>query len=537
MFKRLSSLSLNMSPHGLAFRTRSYCSLSGEPCSLRRVVIRSMLVLLLSLIFDLAIQRPVLAYDDVHSSVVKILATRRLPDMLRPWTKKSPQEISGSGVVIEGNRILTNAHIVAFASQIYVQPFQSAEKFAARVVAEAPGVDLAVLELEDVSFFQIYPSLPLAEKLPRAKDTVNVYGYPVGGKEQSVTEGIVSRIEYSNMYYNVLGLRIQIDAALNPGNSGGPAINDEKIVGLVFSKIKEAESVGYLIPVEEIKMFLNDITDGTYEGQPRIRGVSFQTCENDALRDWLGIQKDITGIMVTRVRSRDPDFQLKLWDLVTHLGQHPIDSEGHVRVHGDLRLPAFYFVPRLVNDGKVEMTVIRNGQTRKMQVPVCVDSKGLTPFKGNEYPRYFIYGPLVFTPVTYLFVRAIPPRLQHYLTEIGSPIVTRRTDSIRFEEEELVALAPPMFPHRITKGYDPRTFGVVSHVNDLTIKNLPHLVKTLRESKEEYVTFRFANLRTEMLVFHRQEIETTTAEILRDNGIRYQYSKDLRSIWEEATDN
>ena len=504
---------------------------------MKSAAIRSILVLLLSLIFNLAIQLPVLAYDDVQSSVVKILATRRLPDMLRPWTKKSPQEVSGSGVVIEGNRILTNAHVVAFANQIYIQPFQSAEKFVARVVAEAPGIDLALLELEDVSFFQIYPSLPMAENLPRAKDTVNVYGYPVGGKEQSVTEGIVSRIEYSKMYYDVLGLRIQIDAALNAGNSGGPAINDEKIVGLVFSKIKEAENVGYLIPVEEIKMFLDDITDGTYEGQPRIRGVNFQTCENDALRDWLGIGDDTTGIMVTRVRSRDPDFPLKLWDLVTHLGQHPIDSEGHVRAHGDLRLPAFYLVPQLFKEGQVEMTVIRHGQMRKIKMPVSEHSNRLIRFNGHEYPRYFIYGPLVFTPVNYLFVRAIPPRLQYYLTEIDSPIITRRTDLIRFEGEELVALAPPMFPHRITKGYDPRAFGVVSHVNDIAINNLPHLVETLRECKDEYVTFRFANLRTEMLVFHRQEIEATTAEILRDNGIRYQYSKDLRSIWEDTTGN
>ena len=61
---------------------------------------------------------------------------------------------------------------------------------------------------------------------------MNVYGYPIGGKEQSVTEGIVSRIEYSRMYYDVYGLRIQIDAALNAGNSGGPAISNKKIVGL-----------------------------------------------------------------------------------------------------------------------------------------------------------------------------------------------------------------------------------------------------------------------------------------------------------------
>ncbi len=284
-------------------------------------------------------------------------------------------------------------------------------------------------------------------------------------------------------------------------------------------------------------MFLNDITDGTYEGQPMIRGVSFQTCENDALRDWLGIQNDTTGITVTRVRNRDPDFPLKLWDIVTHLGRRLIDSEGHVRVHGDLRLPAFYLVPRVVNDGKVEMTVIRNGRTRKIEVPVSVDSKRLIRFNGHEYSRYFIYGPLVFTPVTYLFARAISPRLQHYLMGIDSPVVTRRTDLIDFEGEELVALVPPMFPHRITKGYDPRAFGVISHVNDLAIKNLSHLVETLRESKDEYITFRFASLGTEMLVFRRQKIEDITAEILRDNGIRYQYSKDLLTIWEKTTGN
>src|SRR5574341_1006298 len=89
-----------------------------------------------------------------------------------------------------------------------------------------PGMDLAVLKLDDEAFFDNRGTLPFAEELPRVKDNINVYGYPTGGTELSVTQGIVSRIEYTDYYYQATGLRIQVDAALNFGNSGGPAVSD-----------------------------------------------------------------------------------------------------------------------------------------------------------------------------------------------------------------------------------------------------------------------------------------------------------------------
>jgi S1-C subfamily serine protease len=85
------------------------------------------------------------AQDSIRDLVVKIHAIHHTPDLLRPWSKNSPQQIKGSGVVIEGKRILTNAHVVKYASQIYVQPNQSATHIPARVEALTPGMDLAVL--------------------------------------------------------------------------------------------------------------------------------------------------------------------------------------------------------------------------------------------------------------------------------------------------------------------------------------------------------------------------------------------------------
>ena len=69
----------------------------------------------------------------VENSVVKIFATVRYPDPYEPWTKSSPEEVTGSGVVIEGKRILTNAHVVNYASQVQIQANQAGDKISATV--------------------------------------------------------------------------------------------------------------------------------------------------------------------------------------------------------------------------------------------------------------------------------------------------------------------------------------------------------------------------------------------------------------------
>jgi S1-C subfamily serine protease len=198
--------------------------------------------------------RPAFAQDDdakVRSSVVKITASTRTADMFRPWTKNSPQEVTGSGVVISGNRILTNAHVVNFASQILVQPDRSSDKLPAKVVALAASIDLAVLKLDDAEFFEKHPALPQQKQLPKIQQTVFAYGYPEGGMDLSITRGIVSRLEYAESSQVTEGLRIQIDAAINPGNSGGPAVAEGHMIGLVFSKLQQADNIGYIIPMEE----------------------------------------------------------------------------------------------------------------------------------------------------------------------------------------------------------------------------------------------------------------------------------------------
>jgi len=486
----------------------------------------------------LAIQPSILnAQDDIRDLVVKIHAVHHTPDVvLRPWTKNSPQQVKGSGVVIEGKRILTNAHVVRYASQIYVQPNQSAERISARVEAITPSMDLAILKLDDESFFDKRGTILLAEELPRVKDTVNVYGYPTGGSELSVTQGIVSRIEYTEYYYQTSGLRIQVDAALNFGNSGGPAVSNGKLVGLVFSLIQNAQSIGYLIPVEEIQLFLNDIVDGKYDGKPQLYDY-LQTVENEALRQRLGLPAGVTGVMVTEPYRQDPNYPLQEWDVITKIGNTPIDSEGKVAVRYDLRLSALYLVQKLAKDGYVDITVFRDGKLTPMKLPVQSHRDLVMPYLLNGTPRYFILGPLVFSQATQDYVERTSAQRPLPASQQNSPLVTRRYDKPRFDGEELVVVTSPMFPHRITKGYDDPERFVLSEVNGQRVKSLQHLVQLLRDDTQSQITLKFARAsrRThETMVFNRAELLESTAKIIEENGIRYPYSPDLRPLWEKS---
>ena len=224
--------------------------------------------------------------NSVENSVVKVFATVRYPDPFKPWTKEPPTEVTGSGVIIPGKRILSNAHLVAYAGQVQVQANQAGDKISATVEAFAPGIDLAVLKLEDETLFDTHPPLAFAPSLPEIKDAVMVYGYPQGGSSLSITKGIVSRIEFVPYNLAVSGLRIQIDAAINPGNSGGPAVVGERMIGLAYSHLGGAEKIGYIIPAEEIGLFLQDVADGHYDGKPAMFD-GLQTFENAALRAFL----------------------------------------------------------------------------------------------------------------------------------------------------------------------------------------------------------------------------------------------------------
>jgi len=469
---------------------------------------------------------------DIANSVVKIFATVRYPDPYKPWTKQAPTEETASGVVIAGDRILTNAHVVLYASQIQIQGNGAGDKISAKVEAVAPGIDLAILKLDDPSFFKTHAPLALAPGLPKIKDAVLAYGYPTGGSSLSITKGIVSRIEFVAYNFPVTGLRIQVDAAINPGNSGGPAIVGDRMIGLTFSKLGGgAENIGYIIPNEEIDLFLKDIADGRYDGKPAMYD-GLQTLQNPALRAFLKLDKSVDGVIVNRPYRSDAAYPLKRWDVVTRIGDTPIDDEGMVKIGDDRRVNFEYLVQKIAQGGKVRLTVVRGGKALAVELPVSAERPTLVKDLDGRYPSYFIYGPLVFSKATWEFLSFLNKApLARTLGLVRNPLVSEALDAPTAERQELVVVSSPFFPNDLAIGYSSPAGEVVRSVNGVRVTSLAQLVATLRDLKDEFVTIDFDQRSGETLVFPRKAIVASTDAILGDNDVRAQGSPDTLAVW------
>jgi len=470
----------------------------------------------------------------LENSVVKIFSTVRPPDFYKPWTKSQPTEATGTGVVIEGKRILSNAHVVAYASRVEVQANQAGDKISATVEAIEPGIDLAVLKLDDETFFDSHLPLPLADTLPQIKDTVMAYGYPEGGNSLSITRGIVSRIEFTPYNFSVSGLRIQIDAAINPGNSGGPAVANGKMIGLAFSHLQNANNIGYIIPCEEIELFLQGIAGGNYDGKPAMFD-SLQTLENPALRSFLKLDKSVEGIVVREPDRADAAYPLKEWDVITKIADTPVDDQGMIKLSDTVRVNFQYLVQKRAKNGKVPLTVVRNTREISIELPISPKHPELIPDIKISYPSYFIYGPLVFSAATKQYVGPIYDGSWAGWTSgfirTGNALVKYYSEKPSVEGEGLVVVSSPFFPHKLAKGYSNPIARVVKSINDNPIKSLADLVAVLRDSRSEFVAIKFDVRESETMVFCRKDILSVTEEILTDNDIRSQGSPDVMAIW------
>ncbi len=165
-------------------------------------------------------------------------------------TIKSGERIGAGFIVSPDGHGLTSAHLVGDSSQVTVV-LANDEELEAKVTRTDEARDLALLKLD----MKNLPAVRFAAS-SELKQGIRVaaLGAPLG-LEGSVTEGIVSALERE-----VKGKRyLQIDAALNEGNSGGPVIDEQgRVVGVATAVVKEAQNVGFAVPSDAAIAFLQE---------------------------------------------------------------------------------------------------------------------------------------------------------------------------------------------------------------------------------------------------------------------------------------
>ena len=137
------------------------------------------------------------AQEHIKNSIVKVYAVTSNYNYDNPWQMSGQSNSTGSGSIISGNRILTNAHVVSNHTFIQVKKAGEPDRYTARLESISHDSDLAILKVDNPDFFKGSKPIDIGE-LPYVRDRVVVYGFPTGGDELSITEGVVSRIEQRN---------------------------------------------------------------------------------------------------------------------------------------------------------------------------------------------------------------------------------------------------------------------------------------------------------------------------------------------------
>lgn len=348
------------------------------------------------------------APSDVYRSVLRIEVSTQVPDYQTPWNSGRFGGGIGTGFIIGKNRILTNAHVVSNARRVLITVHGSPVKYPAKVEHIAHDCDLALLSVENFKDFESFPTFAFGD-VPSLESEVRVIGYPIGGDRISVTRGVVSRIDFQTYSHTRADshLAIQIDAAINPGNSGGPVIQGDKVIGVAFQGLRQADNTGYIIPTPVIKRFLKDIEDGKYDHYVDL-GFSEFPLHNPAMRSALGLPDDGIGVLVTRVIATSAsDGFLQPGDVVTELDGYKVDSAGMVKIDGET-VNLNEISERKFSGDKVAVRFLREGAWNDVEISLkTVPASRMYAIEYEKNPRYIVFGGLVFQPLdTNLFASA-----------------------------------------------------------------------------------------------------------------------------------
>lgn len=480
--------------------------------------------------------------DRVRQTVVKIYSIQRMRSLSSPWKRLSAKTLTGSGVVISPTRILTNHHVVTSTTDVSISLNGQSERLSANVFATSPGLDLAIIELEEPLSDEITP-LEIASETPAAGEKIQVFGYPKGGDALSITEGVVSRLEHVSYKYRTSGLRTQIDAPLNSGNSGGPMVADGKVVGIAFSGLTSSNDIGYAIPCEEINIALADLEDGKYDGKPQLWAYTQSLASKD-VRKWLKLPEGETGIKFAAMPIPVEDYPLKQNDVITQIGEFDVNNLGKVDLDDKTQVSYIYAVEQSMADGKVPMKIFRQGEAMDVEVPVFSDDHYLLDYLGENPMTYFVYGPIVFSVANADFISSVDSMLARggttarsaaallsYMQQQENPYLMRRYDRVADDNEELVVVTK-LIRNEMTRDTSVLLPGVVKSINGININSIRQAAEVINNLDDEQLVIAFDDNRGTTIVLDRKKLERQHDQIMEDNAIVRASSKDLRDIWD-----
>ena len=454
----------------------------------------------------------------VKKALVKVYTSHQLFDYLSPWQYGQSANSTATGFIIDGERIITNAHAVLNSKFLQVRKEGDSKKYKAVVKFTSEEYDLALVEIEDKSFFKGTVPLKLGT-LPEIQEKLTVYGYPLGGDKLSTTQGIVSRMEHNT--YTLTNRKFligQTDAAINSGNSGGPVVSKGKVAGVAFAGLNSADNIGYFIPVNILNNFLEDIKDGKYDGSPLL-GVEWLELESPSHRRMLGIEDKTGGILIKKVFKNSPfEGVLQKNDVLMKLDNYPIEYDGTIEFRKNEKTDFSYVNQQKKYGDNLSYEIIRDKKTKTGQVKLekkDIKYTVVTEVTIETPPSYMVYGGLLFEPLTSNYMAGV-------IEKLGS--VYDREELYK-DYKELVVLVR-VLPFDVNLGYTDAVNQIIVKVNGEKYKDFKDFAQKVKNVKSGFIVFENDN--GDEIVLDVKEVEEQREALMQNYNISSDMSDDIK---------
>ncbi|KAF5740351.1 Protease Do-like 9 [Tripterygium wilfordii] len=461
-------------------------------------------------------------------AVVKVFCVHTEPNLSLPWQRKRQYSSSSSGFIVAGRRVLTNAHSVEHHTQVKLKKRGSDTKYLATVLAIGTECDIALLTVSDNEFWEGVSPVDFGD-LPALQDAVTVVGYPIGGDTISVTSGVVSRMEilsYVHGSTELLGL--QIDAAINSGNSGGPAFNDKgKCVGIAFQSLKheDAENIGYVIPTPVIMHFIQDYEkNGAYTGFP-ILGVEWQKMENPDLRMSMGMSSEQKGVRIRRIEPTSLESQvLKPSDVILSFDGVKIANDGTVPFRHGERIGFSYLVSQKYTGDNAAVKVLRDSHILEFNIKLASHKRLVPAHINNKPPSYYIIAGFVFAAVSVPYLRSEYGK--DYDFDAPVKLLDKHLHAMAQSVDEQLVVVSQVLVADINIGYEEIVNTQVLSFNGKPVKNLKTLAHMVESCRDEFLKFDLEY--QQIVVLKTKTAKAATLDILATHCIPSAMSDDLK---------
>lgn len=417
----------------------------------------------------------------VSDALFRVQSNNQSYDFFQPWSKKPPVNRRGVGVVVENDRVLVTAELVANSTFIELEHPVTGDKSAATLERVDYEVNLAVLRADKAEFLRKSPPLPLNGPA-RVGDLAEAVQFEANGGLARTQARLTS---IATAPYPLDGAVFLLYKAALPlqqrdGSFTIPLLRDGHLLGLVM-RYDARNQTADIVPGVVIRRFLEESAKPGYAGFPRL-GMGFSNLRDPQLRRHLRLQEP-GGVLLTDITPHASAelAGLRKGDVILSVNGIPLDQDGHYEDPDHGRITFSHLTNTLTPPNTVvPVTILRDGKKSDLAVTMrpLDRSKSVIPSHHSDSPPgYLVAGGLVFIELSRAYLRewgpnwssTAPQRLVHY---------EAFPNDLPRDRGRLVVLSQ-VLPTADSIGYEHLENLVVTRVNGQEIRSLKDLSKAL----------------------------------------------------------